>query len=215
MIFRSIRWRIAVPFVLLVLVAMAGLGTFLSNNVRQERLDDLEERLYVEASMVGEATAQYLQSEEDLTGLDDLARRWAVIFGGRVTIIGLDGVVLGESDEDRTTMDNHIARPEIIQAIATGQGTSVRFSQTVGYEMMYSAITLNNGVSEVGFVRVALPVQEIEAELTQLRRTILVATVGITSLTILLATLIAERTTLPLRQLTTAAEQLFSLRSRD
>ncbi len=208
MIFRSIRWRIAVPFVLLVLVAMVSLGAYLTNNLRQVRLDSLEERLYVEASMVGEATAQYVFTETDLEGLDDLAKRWAEILGGRVTIIGSDGIVLGESDEDRTTMDNHIARPEIIQAGAEGQGTSVRFSQTVGYEMMYSAVTVEEGESEVGFVRVAVPVQDIEVELSQLRQTILVATVVVGILTIFLATLIAERTTLPLRQLTSAAEQL-------
>lgn len=208
MIFRSIRWRIAVPFVVLVLVAMIGLGAYLSNNLRQVRLNNLEERLYVEASMVGETTTQFLFAEDNLLGLDELARRWSAILGSRVTIIGTDGVVLGESDEDRTTMDNHITRPEIIQAGAEGQGISVRFSQTVGYEMMYSAVTLEDSSQEVGFVRVALPVEDIEAELTQLRQTILVATLAVGLLTIVLATFIAERTTLPLRQLTSAAEEL-------
>jgi hypothetical protein len=48
-----------------------------------------------------------------------------------------DGVTLGESHEDRAEMENHLLRPEVQQALKAGQGSSTRYSTTLGYEMMY------------------------------------------------------------------------------
>ncbi len=208
MLFRSIRWRIAVPVVLLILITMTGLGVFLSNNQRQLRLAELEERLSVDARILGDTTQDLFPAAGGTADLDVFAKRWAEITGGRVTIVGNDGVVLGESLEDRTQMDNHLMRPEIIQASAEGSGSSIRFSRTVGFEMMYSAVAVTAGQDLVGFVRVALPLQEIEAEIARLRGTILAATLLAAVVAMMMATFIAARTTLPLRNLTQAVQKL-------
>lgn len=72
-------------------------------------------------------------------------------------------------------MDNHLDRPEVQQALASGQGNTIRFSQTIDYEMMYSALPVKNGGQVVGVVRVALPLNQIEANVGRLRQTILTA----------------------------------------
>ncbi len=65
----------------------------------------------------------------------------------RITLISPDGTVLYESDpqasEDR--MDNHRDRPEIKQALETGDGSSARESDTVGRVTYYYAVRLQNG----------------------------------------------------------------------
>lgn len=65
----------------------------------------------------------------------------------RITLISPDGTVLYESDpqasEDR--MDNHKDRPEIKQALETGDGSSARESDTVGRVTYYYAVRLQNG----------------------------------------------------------------------
>ena len=67
-----------------------------------------------------------------------------------MTILAADGTVLGESDEDPRQLDNRLDRPEIQQARLQGQGNSTRFSQTLGTEMMYSAVTVEAGGQIVG-----------------------------------------------------------------
>ena len=37
-------------------------------------------------------------------------------------------------------MDNHLNRPEIQEALQNSIGNSVRFSQTMGFDMMYIAV---------------------------------------------------------------------------
>ena len=65
----------------------------------------------------------------------------------RITLISPDGTVLYESDpqasEDR--MDNHKERPEIKQALETGDGSSARESDTGGRVTYYYAVRLQSG----------------------------------------------------------------------
>jgi two-component system phosphate regulon sensor histidine kinase PhoR len=208
MIFRSYRWRIAVPYVVLILITMTGLGVFLSNNLRKIRFAELENQLSMDTQIVRDVTSDVFLVEDKGLALDSLAKQWADNLGGRVTIIGADGIVVGESLEDRTQMENHINRPEIIQAINGEKGSSIRYSQTVGYDMMYSALSVKDGEEIVGFVRVAIPVEEIETELTQLRQSIFAATFFAAGLAVVFAALIAERTSLPLRRLTESVKRV-------
>lgn len=63
----------------------------------------------------------------------------------RVTIINPDGIVIGDSVADIATMDNHMLRPEIIDANNNGLGMSIRKSDTTNINYMYLAQKLNNG----------------------------------------------------------------------
>jgi len=57
----------------------------------------------------------------------------------RITIIDSMGKVLAESDEDKTTMENHLNREEIIQAKYNSYGKIIRYSNTVNKELLYIA----------------------------------------------------------------------------
>lgn len=62
----------------------------------------------------------------------------------RITLISQDGSVLFESATDQP-MENHLSRPEIQQALASGVGREIRDSQTLGYETYYYAVRMPNG----------------------------------------------------------------------
>ena len=213
--FRSIRWRIAIPHMLLILAAMVGLALYISEQVRQTRLGDLEAQLLAEARLIADQAGPVLSGEggEDL---DALAKHWSAVLNVRVTIIGADGIVLGESHEDRAQMDNHLSRPEVQQALATGTGRSTRFSHTVRYDMLYVALPAAPDGQLAGFARLALSLEQVEAYAARLRQTILLATLLTTLLAMLLALLIAGRTTRPVRELTRVAERIVAgdLRAR-
>jgi two-component system phosphate regulon sensor histidine kinase PhoR len=67
----------------------------------------------------------------------------AIQAGGlRVTLVGADGDVLADS---AASSENHADRPEIIAALATGEGTAERMSDTLGEVTLYHALRLNDG----------------------------------------------------------------------
>ncbi len=63
----------------------------------------------------------------------------------RVTWIAEDGTVLYDNDVTTGTLENHIDRPEIRDAFATGAGESVRRSDTLDKNTFYYALLLDNG----------------------------------------------------------------------
>jgi len=169
--FRSIRWRIGLPYVLLIIITMIGLSIYLSNFLRQTYLANLETDLAAEARLASEIIVQYLSDDFSSELVDQLAKTWAKEIGTRVTIIALDGTVVGESHDNRAEMDNHINRPEVEQALESGQGISTRYSQTLGDYLMYVAVPAIKDGRVIGIVRVALPMSEIEATVQHLLNT--------------------------------------------
>ncbi len=207
----SIRWRIALPYVGLILVTMLVLGVYLSIFIKQTYISDLEAKLADEARLIGDVITPNLESNDENPNLDPQAKHWAEILNARITIIAPDGTVWGESDEDRSQMTNHSDRPEVIQALANGVGSSSRFSQTVGYPMLYTAVKILDDQKILGFVRVALPLQQVSAKIAHLQRILIAATVVVAFLAVLLATMIAGRISRPVRDLTKSAWQLASI----
>lgn len=64
-------------------------------------------------------------------------------FDVRVTWIGTDGNVLYDSEAE--TLENHSDRPEYIDAVKTGEGKSVRKSDTLSKRIFYYAMRLDDG----------------------------------------------------------------------
>jgi two-component system phosphate regulon sensor histidine kinase PhoR len=209
-VFHSIRWRIAIPYAILIILLMIGVNLYFTRFFRDLYLQDTEMHLVSQARLIREALSPYLAENASPESLDSLASHWAELVDSRVTFIAADGTVSGESHDDRTQMDNHLDRPEIQQALTAEQGLSTRFSRSVGYQMMYLAVPIREDGQVTSFVRVALPLQQIEADLQGLQRTLLGVTVVATALAVLLATLIAQSTSRPIRQLTKAAAQISS-----
>ncbi len=54
--------------------------------------------------------------------------------------------------DEEETVENHLSRPEIAQALTQSNGTNIRKSETTGIDYYYDARLFNNY-----FVRVALP----------------------------------------------------------
>ena len=79
----------------------------------------------------------------DLTG--DPQQLSAFVSGDlRITLISENGSVIFESATDQP-MENHLSRPEILQAMQGGVGKDIRDSQTMGYETYYYALLLPDG----------------------------------------------------------------------
>lgn len=206
--FHSIRWRIALPYTLLILVTMLVTDYYLSRYIRQTYIAALSTSLNSQAQLASRALIRPLSEDASPTNINRIANDWAIAINARVTVIAPDGIVLGDSHEDYSVMDNHLQRPEIILAEVQGVGSSTRFSQTTGYQMMYMAATIVDQQNHLGYVRVALPLSQVESDLAHIRNWILAVTLVTGLLAIILGTLVAGRTTRPLRALTEDVTQL-------
>ena len=108
--------------------------------------------------------AKYIQKAIDIAGTRYLEEMASVDWSARVTCITPDGEVLYDSRRNSEDLENHSQRAEVREALASGEGEDVRMSDTVGREMYYYALLLDDGsVLRVaremdGLVRTALNV---------------------------------------------------------
>lgn len=63
----------------------------------------------------------------------------------RVTLVGQEGAVIFDSNVDASVMANHEDRPEIREAMETGEGIDIRRSETLDKNLFYYAVQLENG----------------------------------------------------------------------
>ncbi|HEX5329627.1 HAMP domain-containing sensor histidine kinase [Sulfuricurvum sp.] len=71
--------------------------------------------------------------------LDSLASTIAKKAHLRVTVVTEEGVVIAESDTDKTKMENHSNRVEIMEAMQNPYGTTIRYSKTLKTDFVYVA----------------------------------------------------------------------------
>jgi two-component system phosphate regulon sensor histidine kinase PhoR len=206
--FRSIRWRIALPQLALFPLILLGLLLFLTNFVRGAYLDTLESRLQAECRLLAAETMQLEQTSLTPVQLELYAQNIGRNLGLRFTIINIDGKVLADSEVDPATMENHLTRPEVQQALSQGSGSNTRKSATTGINTLYVAIPMRSGAQTAGIVRLAVPIADIDAVVLRLQTTLSIA-LGIAALLSLgLSILAVRRTTQPLEDLTDAARQV-------
>ncbi len=86
----------------------------------------------------------------------------------RVSLIAADGTVLGDSEVpsgELGRLENHRGRPEVLGALARGEGSSARESVTLGRRMMYVAVAFPEGsASPAGVVRLAVALTAVGGE---------------------------------------------------
>jgi two-component system phosphate regulon sensor histidine kinase PhoR len=160
-----------------VVVALLFLSFYFSSNLllRHFYIRSLSTRMEQEAHLL----ARMVPFDQSGAALDSLCRQLSGELGARITIIAPDGRVLGDSAEVSEHMENHGSRPEIIEALRTGTGTSVRYSTTVRYSMLYRAFH-QTGINQDRFVRLALPLTDIDNVIRAVRQSLL-AGLGVAS----------------------------------
>jgi two-component system phosphate regulon sensor histidine kinase PhoR len=207
--FKTIRWRIASSYLLLIVGVTLGLTLVLTQQVRTRFLEDLQQDLSTEARLLAASRDLHSHWPDDRPGLEALADQWSQLLGVRVTMVATDGRVLADSHQDPAKMDNHQARPEIAQALSAGLGTATRVSKTLGYEMLFVAVPVQNEDDPpIGVLRLALSTDQVSQNANSLRAVSLATGAMAALLAMVLATVIAERTARPIRRLTEVAERL-------
>jgi two-component system phosphate regulon sensor histidine kinase PhoR len=169
----GLRSRLLLTTVPLVLVATALLALYLIQVARELYVTGAEAQLLGQSRLVsGTATGLW----GDQPALDQMTKTMAVSVGNRITIIALNGTVLGDSDVDPAVMENHAQRPEFRAALTDRSGVSVRYSTSIGREFIYAAVPIVRDGTLIGVARIAQPLDRVNAQIAQLR---LVALLGI------------------------------------
>jgi two-component system phosphate regulon sensor histidine kinase PhoR len=126
-IFKGI-WIVALSVFLASLVFIMGITYSYFSSLQKHQLKNETELASQGVEKAGESYFENLNAE-----------------GYRITWIGADGTVLFDSEANPTTMENHLEREEVKQALNEGYGESTRYSSTLSDKQLYAAKRLPDG----------------------------------------------------------------------
>ncbi len=142
-----------------------------------------------------------------------LAQELGGKLGLRVTLISPQGRVMGDSKvdlEEVETLENHLERPEVAQALAQGQGHSQRYSSTLKLNQLYLAGLLGSPQDPQMVIRLSLPLSGVEKTLTSTRNLLLGAMLLGLVLSAVVAYFTSRSITRPIKELTRTAQVMAS-----
>ena len=203
---------------LLLLVVVTGAAALIINNELQ--------RLY-KARLSQQLSTQLDELEYLLSFFpwreDSLANDYATLAGyahatsARMTLIDVAGEVLFDSLvplDSLWRVENHLNRPEVRIAFERGIGLDQRLSATVGSRMYYAAKLVRNhdrlppGLQRLHVIRLAIPLEQVERTLTEVRWKIFAGSGVALLLIALLGYLISNKLTKPIQRLAQVAESV-------
>ena len=203
---RKLFWRIYPYYFVIIVVSLALTAFYGAREMRAMYIDEITITLEAHAQ-IAERLLKPLLLAGDATRLDQECKEFASLSNIRITMVNADGIVLGDSDEDPLTMENHGTRPEIVQASFGEVGLTTRYSNTLQTTMMYVAVPVRENDEIVAVVRAAVPVSAVEDTLASFYQDIMIGGVVIVVLAALVSVAVLRRLTGPLRELRDGASR--------
>ncbi len=154
---KHLLWQLFPSYLLIMLVVLIASGWYATSSFHNFYLDQTREVLKARAILIRGIILPPFE-KQDFSEVDKLCKKLGSESSTRITIVSASGLVIGDTDEEPLKMVNHADRAEIIEAMDTGFGRSIRKSPTLGIDMMYVAVRLKENAN-LGVIRTALSYQ--------------------------------------------------------
>ncbi|MBX4146725.1 two-component system histidine kinase PnpS [Paenibacillus lautus] len=209
---RQYRNRLTLIMLTLIGLSMLAAGLAMVTVFKQSHIQLLEDNMVREIRLLqtmmefpdtdsADALSYYTERSLQLEELSD----------ARVTFILKDGKVIGDSESDPLTMDNHAYREEMLQAVKAGRGSTIRRSDTLGQDMLYVALPVKAGENFDGFVRLSVSLKEVDQGVKQGWTVMGIGLLVLFLLAALVSYRVAKGLTSPLEKITRVARRISRL----
>jgi len=169
----NLFWKLGFAFFALLVAVLLAVDYYAGRNLRR----DYERAGFDQLSAIARIA---LASPPAVSDLSSTSRspspslgEWVAKMAAsnvRVTVVTADGLVLADSQSNPRTMENHAGRPEIRDALAKGEGQSVRHSVTINRDLLYYAARYSVPGGAPVVLRFATPLGTVEEEVWAFRR---------------------------------------------
>jgi two-component system, OmpR family, phosphate regulon sensor histidine kinase PhoR len=173
----NLFWKFSFSFLALLVSVLLAVDFFAERALRSDYERAGFEKLATIARIAEARPPQWAAASPEQPGNAPL-RDWATQMaasGARVTVIAADGRVLADSEGDPQSMENHANRPEVLEAMAKGEGRSARRSATLNRDFLYLAVRQNRSAGPTSILRFALSPETVDVVLSSFRHKLWVA----------------------------------------
>ena len=196
---RNLFLKIFISYLVIIFFSFLILNVFIKDEIRKVMTGKIEGELLTYAELIDLSSAQEMSSQ---------LRQIAKISGSRVTLVDVQGKVFADSEKNINQLENHFNRPEVQEARLKGKGKSIRFSQSLGVEMLYVAVPIQTKEQITGYVRLARPLHDVQSLVEKVYQKILLAICIVAIVSLLIALYISYRIAQPIRAMERFTENL-------
>lgn len=204
---RTIQSKITLTYIFFSLAVVTLLGVFLSYEIERYFYDRLLSNLQTETnviqSLLKEASVRKEAKERTVANLSAISAAAHM----RITLIDSTGKVIYESslaDSLLPTLENHLQRPELVQARKERFGSNARMSKSISHNLIYVArfveptMFRNSSFPLLNYVRVAVELSELDQAIEEIRLKILGAVLVVLATIIATSYIVSKRISHPL-----------------
>lgn len=205
---RNLRGQLVVSFLALILFTLIALGSYILWFFYRHNIDSLDAAMLNQAKIIEELIYRDMSGPIQKGQIDEKIKELSSRIDLRVTIIDTTGIVIADSQQNPTLMENHIDRPEMAKALIGSNGYSIRASTTQDKSLLYvsTPIYYNNEIT--GVVRVAMPLDHVDEGYHKILSALLVASCLTFLVAIGFSLALAYRYTRPLETIINSANKI-------
>jgi len=203
---RNLFWQLYPLFVTITVLSILVITLYASREFKQFYLKQTAADLEARAIFFRESLIDW-NFMADPAKIDALCKQAGKLTGTRLTVIQVDGRVIGDTEEIPARMDNHGNRPEVIQAFKGTVGLKTRKSSTLNQHMMYVALPIVRNEQILAVVRASLPITFIDERLNGIYLRVLFSGLVVSLIVAVISLFLSRRISRPLVELKKGAER--------
>ena len=192
--------KIFINFVIVIFITAGLFLLFSSQIVKTYYINTLSKDLEQVARTVS-SSVKFMHSSNEKESIQEFVKEIGLSKGYRITIVGSDGVVWGDSEKSPEEMENHKNRPEIIKALKGEIGTSIRYSKTTKEYMLYVAVPIRRDGEIIGVARASMFMKSIYNLINTLKTRLIFSTLLSSIAALLLSYFLSKGITTPIKEL--------------
>jgi len=204
---KKISWKLFFTYIIIIIICITFTGILAIISLRNFYINHLSSNLKSNATLVTNILEDDLATN-NLSQIKlktkDLGKELEI----RITIIDINGVILGDSEKDPALMENHSDRPEIKEALQGKTGKSIRYSSTLEIDMLYLTIPIIKNNQTLGIARLSLPLTEVNKNISNLHKIIILATAIALVIASIISLIISLTITRPLQEMTKVSQKI-------
>jgi len=197
---KRLIWHLYPSYLLIILISIIAVTWYASIEARQFLLEKTESDLKARAQLF-EGQVMTLLEPLEQDKIDLLCKEADQRAATRITVILPSGKVVGDSESNPQTMDNHSDRLEFIGASKGESGMSIRTSRTLDKDFMYVGVPVRRGDTFLAVVRTSIPVDVIDTVINRIQKKIILGSLIIVVLGAIISLIVSRRISRPIEKL--------------
>ncbi|HSW46130.1 MAG TPA: histidine kinase dimerization/phospho-acceptor domain-containing protein, partial [Phycisphaerae bacterium] len=203
---RRLLWKIYPSYLLITVLSLVAVSWYAEREFRRLYHDRMVGTLTARAKLFA-GILDETGALADPTRVDLLCKELGCRASVQLTVIRPDGKVIGDTEHDPASMDNHSYRLEVQMALREGMGWQVRRGETFGQRIMYVAIATTREGRPNAVVLASMSLDSFESALVTMRSRVAVGGLVIVLFAAAVGWLVSRRITRPLEQLRRGVRQ--------